>query len=81
MTLQQIEQAASNLTGWVVTSTAAGLVWLIRRVFTNQKQIEMLQSEIRHRDDLRKQDRAMLQETRDDVKELRKEIRDLFHRG
>lgn len=78
--IEQLEQAASNLIAWIVTGTAGGFLWLVRRVITNQKQIEMLQSEIRHRDELRSADRATVQEVRDDVKELRREFRALFHR-
>lgn len=53
-----------------VTSTGAGVMWLIRRVITNQKQIEMLQSEIRHRDELRQADRELLLDARADIKRL-----------
>ena len=60
---------------WAITSTlaavAGGVGWLIRRVLTNQKQIELLQSEIRHRDQLRSEDRdrmAGIEEGIDEIK-------------
>lgn len=60
---------------WAVTSVvgalATGGAWLIRRVLTNQKQIELLQAEIRHRDQLRSEDRdrmAGIEEGIDEIK-------------
>lgn len=81
MTFERISEIASDLTGWVVTSIAAGGVWIIRRVLTNQKQIEMLQAEIKHRDQIRVQDREDLQDIKTDVKELRNDIKSLFQKG
>lgn len=81
MTFERISEIASDLTGWVVTSIAAGGVWIIRRVLTNQKQIEMLQAEIKHRDQIRVQDREDLQDIKTDVKELRADIKSLFQKG
>lgn len=81
MTFERISEIASDLTGWVVTSIAAGGVWIIRRVLTNQKQIEMLQAEIKYRDQIRVQDREDLQDIKTDVKELRNDIKSLFQKG
>lgn len=47
----------------VVASVAAGIGWLVRRVLTNEKQIALLQAELkRGREDMR--------EVKDDVKTL-----------
>lgn len=73
-----IEKASQNLLGWVFISVAGGFVWVVRRVFTNQKQIEMLQKEIESRDALRKRDREDLHEVKTDVKELGRDIKRLF---
>lgn len=62
--------ATENVVAWAVTATAGGVVWLIRRVFTNQKQIELLQQELKSRDDMRQRDRDDLKEVKSDVKEL-----------
>ncbi len=60
---------------WAVTTGlaafAAGAWWVLRVVFTNQQSIEMLTQEIKHRDQLRKEDREALSEVRSDVKEIR----------
>lgn len=54
-----------------LTALAAGGWWVLRVVFTNQQSIEMLQAEIKHRDQLRSEDREALAEVRSDVKEIR----------
>ncbi len=76
--LEQAEKMAStaqtSIISTIVATVAGAVVWLIRRVLTNQSQIELLQSEIKHRDRLREDDREALSEVRDDVKEIRKFI-------
>ncbi len=44
----------------IAGTIASGGWWLIRRVFTNQQQIEALQAEIKHRDQLRQEDREQM---------------------
>lgn len=60
---------------WAVTTgvaaLAAGAWWVLRVVFTNQQSIELLTHEIKHRDQLRREDREALSEVRSDVKEIR----------
>jgi len=49
--------------GAIVAAVATGIAWLIRRVLTNEKQIALLQAELRRgREDMR--------EVKDDVKKL-----------
>lgn len=71
---EKLEQVGTSIATYVVVSIAGATAWVIRRVLTNQKQIEMLQREIHHRDQQRTEDRALLGETRDDVKEIRRMI-------
>ena len=80
---EMAEKASQSLVGWLVVTIAGGVLWTIRRVFTNQKQIELLQKEIQSRDELRTRDREDMQEVKADVKELRGDIRKLFqnHNG
>ena len=47
----------------------SGTTWLVRRVLTNEKQIALLQTEIRDRDGRRKEDRELMHEIKDDLKE------------
>lgn len=67
----RIEQAGTSLVTYVVVSFAGAVAWLVRRVLTNQKQIEMLQREIEHRDKQRNEDRELIADTREDVKAIR----------
>ncbi|MEZ5674542.1 MAG: hypothetical protein R3D81_04685 [Thalassovita sp.] len=41
----------------VIGSLSAGVLWLIRRIFTNQRQIELLKQELEHREQQRGEDR------------------------
>lgn len=68
----------------IVTTVAAGVIWLIRRVFTNQQQIEEMRKELTHRDRLRDEDRKVVQEVREDMKDTRdavKRIEGMMSRG
>lgn len=77
---ERIEQVGTSVVTAVVLAIGSGLTWLIRRVLTNQKQIELLQSEIRHRDQMRREDRDAVKEIKDDVKALRSDIQSMFRR-
>lgn len=72
-----LEKAGQNALGWAVVSLLGGVVWVVRRIFTNQKQIELLQQELSAREDMRMRDRDDLKEVKGDVKELRQDIRRL----
>lgn len=77
MTLgERLEQVGASVATYIAVSVLAATTWVVRRVLTNQKQIEMLQREIEHRDLQRTEDRALLGETRDDVKEIRRVLLD-----
>lgn len=67
---EKIEQVGTSLATYVAVSAAAAVGWVVRRVLTNQKQIEMLQREIDHRDTLRNEDREAMGEVRDSVKRI-----------
>ena len=74
-----LASAAENVAAWAATGTAGGVVWLIRRVLTNQKQIELLQQELKARDEMRLRDREDMAELKTDMKETRQDIRRLFN--
>ena len=65
-----VEGGVNDLVSWTVAATGGGMLWLIRRVFTNQKQIELLQKELEAREDMRQRDREDLKEVKADVKEV-----------
>lgn len=77
---ERIEQVSTSLLAGLIATIGGGILWLVRRVLTNQRQIELLQSEIRHRDSIRQIDRAAVQEIKEDVKAMRVEIKELFRR-
>lgn len=64
--------------GGVISSIFAGITWLVRRVLTNEKQIALLQLEIRDRDVRRQEDREIMQEIKSDLKEVKRDIIDLY---
>jgi hypothetical protein len=71
---ERILSYADSLAVFALTSIGGGIAWLIRRVFTNQKQIEMLSAEIRNRDELRGRDSERISELHKDVRELRSHV-------
>lgn len=66
--------------GSAVAATFSGITWLIRRVLTNEKQIALMQSEIRDRDHRRKEDREIMNEIKSDLKEVKRDIIELYKR-
>ena len=64
-----------------ITSFCGSVVWLVRRVMTNEEQIALLTAEIASRDKLRQEDREAAREMREDVKGLRSDCNDFMSRG
>ena len=62
----------------VITALVGVVVAFIRIVLTNQKEIALLQSEIKDRDNRREEDRQFWRELKDDVKEIKRDILDLY---
>ncbi|MFV1601989.1 MULTISPECIES: hypothetical protein [unclassified Phaeobacter] len=74
--IERIEQASTGIAVTAMTAAASGAVWLVRRIFTNQRQIEILQQSLEARDKQRDEDREALSDVRTDVRE----IREFLHR-
>ena len=74
--IERIEQASTGLAVAAVTGGVSGALWLVRRIFTNQQQIEILQKSLESRDKQRDEDREAMAEVRRDVRE----IREILHR-
>jgi uncharacterized membrane protein (DUF106 family) len=62
----------------VIGAISTAGTWLVRTVLTNQKQITLLQEEICTRDKRREEDRTMWKELKDDVKEIKRDILDIY---
>ncbi|WP_319825871.1 hypothetical protein [Thalassovita sp.] len=58
--LDRIEDALFWAVSSLVGAIASGTLWLIRRVITNQKQIELLQAELGTREKQRDEDRERM---------------------
>lgn len=67
----------------VITALVGVAVAFIRIVLTNQKEIALLKTEIKDRDQRREEDRQFWREIKDDLKEVKRDILDLYkkHQG
>ena len=59
----------------VITSFATAIAWFVRVTLTNQKQIALLQNEIRDRDKRRDEDRQFMHDFKQDVKSSMGEVK------
>jgi hypothetical protein len=76
--LEKAGDVATALLVSAVTGIAVGIMWLVRRVITNQSQIEMLHKSLEYRDQmlqtsLKSRDKR-LDEIRDDMKAMRQRM-------
>lgn len=62
----------------IITALIGVVLAFIRIVLTNQKEIALLKSEISDRDKRREEDRQFWRELKDDVKEVKRDILDLY---
>ena len=68
------------IVGSACAAVVSGITWLVRRVLTNEKQIALLQNEIISRDSRRQEDREIMNEIKADLKEVKRDIIDLYKR-
>ena len=68
----------TQIVGTVIVALSSGLTWLVRTVLTNQKQMTLLKQEINERDVRRQEDRELMKELKDDVKEIKRDILDIY---
>lgn len=69
------------IVGSLVAAVFSGISWLVRRVLTNEKQIELLQREIISRDARREEDREIMRDIQSDLKEVKRDILDLYKKN
>jgi type VI protein secretion system component VasK len=72
-----MEQWVNEIVAGIVATVLAAITWLVRTVLTNNRKIELLEKEISSRDERRKEDRAIVEEIKSDMKDLRKELHEL----
>jgi len=68
--IENIERIGVNLTTAVFGALGAGCLWIIRNVLTNREKVEILEREMRHRQQQRDEDRAALSDVRESVKRI-----------
>jgi len=66
-----------KVVGGVVALVVGGISWLIRRVVTNGKEIDLLKAEIAAREKRRDEHHLYLQEMRNDIEKARQEDREV----
>jgi len=73
-----VSEYVNQIYAGIISLFFGAVTWLVRTVLTNQKQIAMLQQEIEARDKRREEDRTVWKELKDDVKEIKRDILDLY---
>lgn len=67
---ENIEKVGTNVTTAAVLAIGTAITWFVRHIITNGKRLDLLETEMRHRERLRVEDREALKEVRDGVKRL-----------
>lgn len=73
-----MDQWVNEIIAGLVASVIGSISWLIRTVLTNNRKIELLQLEIKNRDQRRDEDRKVVEEIKQEMKDLRKELHEYF---
>ncbi|MCA0855878.1 hypothetical protein [Phaeobacter italicus] len=77
---ERIEQVSGSIVVSGVLAVSSGGMWLVRRIFTNQKQIELMQQSLEVRDKQRDEDREAMTELRQDVRDIRGDIQQILQK-
>jgi hypothetical protein len=64
---ERIEQIIISILAAAGAAIVTACAWLVRRVLTNQRQIELLERDLAHRNEQRKEDRAAIDDVRSSV--------------
>lgn len=60
--MSRIEAAIDSAVTWLAVSVLGGIAWLVRRIFTNQQQIDLMKAEMERRERQRIEDRDQVAE-------------------
>lgn len=69
--MDRIEAAYSSTITWLVTFLLGGIVWLVRRVLTNQAELDILKRELANREQRRQEDRERMAQMESDIRDIR----------
>jgi hypothetical protein len=69
--LERVEQFQGALSAAAAAGFVSVLISLVRRLFTIQKEIELLKQDLKHRDQSRVEDRELIERVHADVVEMR----------
>ena len=62
----------------IITVVVSAIGWAVRKILTNEKQIQLMHNEIRERDIRRQEDREIMNEIKTDLKEVKQEVVELY---
>lgn len=79
--MNRFEDIFTSYVTWLVVTVSGGVIWLFRKVFTNEKRVHLLENEIRHREEQRKSERASDSKRIDALHKDLREVRDLITRN
>lgn len=68
--MENIERVGVNLTTAILGGLGAACLWIVRNVLTNGRKLEIMEREMKHREQQRKEDREALSEVRESVKRI-----------
>ena len=62
----------------IITVVVSSIGWAVRKILTNEKQIQLMHNEIRERDIRRQEDREIMNEIKTDLKEVKRDVVELY---
>ena len=76
---ERVEQITSHFWAYAIAAVGGFIVWLVRRIFTNQQEIELLKQNLAQRDVMRNEDREALHEVKQDIQEVRQDVKQIVN--
>lgn len=67
----KIDGATNGLIAGAVAATVGAGSWLVRRVLTNEKQIAILEADLKRRDEQRSEDRQDVKDVKSDIRYIK----------
>lgn len=74
----QLAALMNDVRTWIIGAVLGGIGWLVRRVLTNERQIALLEADLRNRDRQRSEDRETLAGVRDDLRRVRDQLTEIL---